>query len=230
MNRIIVDKESNIEIKDNVVLLDIRVNTLVIHVKGKVLINEINRKDEENLNLTIDVEPNSSLIYNRCMVHNRMNNVIQLNQNNNSHVIFNYSIIANDKCKLVFNSNLLGNNNETEIKIKAVTENSGSCTIVSNADTKPRIENNNLIESVRVLTLNNEESVCIPNLLVASNEVEVNHACTMSSVDSDYLFYLNGKGLSDASAIKLIKEGYLIGNLDISEEIREKILKIIGGE
>lgn len=230
MNRIVIDKENNIEIKDNVVLLDIRVNDLVINVKGKVLIHEVNRKEDENLNLTINVEPNSSLIYNRFMIHNKMNNVIHLNQNNNSRVVFNYSIVAYDKGKLVVNSNLLGDNNETEIKIKTVTEKDGSCTIVTNADTKPKIENNNLIESIRVLALNNEESVCIPNLLVASNEIEVNHACTMSSVDPNYLFYLNGKGLSYDSSVKLIKEGYLLGNLDIDEEIREEILKIIGGE
>ncbi len=230
MNRIIVDKENNIEIKNNAVSLVIEVNELVINVKGKVLINEIGVKDNEELKLTINVEPDSSLIYNRFMLHNSTNNLITLNQNNNSKVVFNYSMIANEKCNLVMDSKLEGNDNETEIKIKAVTENNGSCNITSTADTMPKIENNNLIESIKILVLNNEESVCIPNLLVASNEIEVNHACTISSVDPNYLFYLNSKGLSNDSAIKLIKNGYLLGNLDINKEIKEQIETIIGGE
>lgn len=230
MNRIIVDKEKNIDLKDNAIELKIAVKDLTINVKGRVLINEIDKIDNEELNLTINVEPNSSLIYNRFMIHNKTNNYITLNQNNNSNVIFNYSMIANDKCNLVFNSNLSGDNNETEIKIKAVTENAGSCNITSTADTLPKIENNNLIESIKILVLNNEESVCIPNLLVASNEIEVNHACTISSIDPNYLFYLNGRGLSNESATKLIKKGYLLSNLDINEEINKKIEEIIGGE
>lgn len=230
MNRIIVDKENNIDLKDNAVELTINVKELTINIKGRVLINEINKIDEEELKLTINVEPNSSLIYNRFMVHNKTNNSITLNQSYKSNVVFNYSMIAENRCNLIFNSNLTGNDNETEIKIKSVTEKNGSCHITSTANTKPKIENNNLIESIKILVLNNEESVCIPNLLVASNEIEVNHACTISSIDSDYLFYLNSRGLSIESATKLIKKGYLLSNLDTNEETNKQIEELIGGE
>ncbi len=230
MNKICIDKENVIDIKDNAISLDIKVEKLTINVKGKVLIQEINKKENENLTLTINVEPNSSLIYNRFMIHDKTENKIILNQDNNSSVSFNYSFITNDKCKLTFDSNLNGNDNNTEIKIKAVTENKGSANITSTADTKPRIINNNLIESIKILMLNDEESVCIPNLLVSSNEVEVNHAATISGIDENYLFYLNSKGLSNASAIKLIKNGYLLSNLAINEEIKKEIEELIRGE
>ena len=230
MNKIIVDKENNIEIKDNVVELDINVRNLIINIKGKVLVNEINLKENEELNLTINIEPNSSLIYNRFMIHDKTNNKIIINQQNNSSAIFNYSFIAKDKCNLELNSNLEGNDNKTEIKVSAVTEQLGSAYVKSTAKTKEKIINNNLIESIKILLLNDEESVCIPNLLVSSNEVEVNHAATISSIDKDYLFYLNSKGISNSSAINLIKKGYLLSNLTINSNIKEQIEKIIGGE
>ncbi len=230
MNKILVDKENIIEIKDNAVLLNIETEELTINVKGKVLINEIGDKENEKLKLTINVEPNSSLIYNRFMIHNRMNNLITLNQNNNSNVTFNYSIISYDKSNLIINSLLTGDNNETVIKVKAVTENKGSCHITSTADTKPKIIDNKLYESIKILVLNNEESICIPNLLVASNEIEVNHACTISNIDPNYIFYLNSKGLSKEKGVNLIKKGYLLDNLDINEEITKQIEEIIGGE
>lgn len=230
MNKLLVDKENIIDIKDNAIELDIAVNDLIINIKGKVLIEEISKKDNETLNLTLNIEPNSSLIYNRFMIHNAATNNITIKQDKNSNTTFNYSFIANDKVKLNINSELNGDNNETEIKVKAVTENNGSAHITGTADVKPNIKDNNLIESIKILLLNNEESVCVPNLLVSSNEVEVNHAATISSIDPNYLFYLNSKGLSNESATKLIKNGYLLSNLDINEKIKEQIEELIGGE
>ena len=230
MNKLLVDKENNIEIKDNAVELDIQVTDLTLNIKGKVLIQEISKKDNEELNLTINIEPNSSLIYNRFIIHNKADNKINLIQQNNSKATLNYSLVANDKVRLGIDSTLSGDNNETEIKIAAVTEQNGSTTISSTADVQPNIKENNLIESIKILVLNNEESVCIPNLLVSSNEVEVNHAATISCIDPNYLFYLNSKGISNESATKLIKNGYLLNNLNINSEIKDKINELLGGE
>ena len=230
MNKIIVDKENNIDIKDNAIILDILVDELTINIEGKVLIQEINKKENENLKLTINMKPNSSLVYNRFMIHNKMDDTIILNQQNKSNLSFNYSFISYDKCKIDFQSNLTSDDNETKIKVAAVTLDKGSAIISSTANTLPKIKNNNLIESIKVLVLNNEESRCIPNLLVASNEIEVNHAATISNIDKDYLFYLNSKGISINSAIDLIKTGYLLSNLEINEKINKQIRKFLGGE
>lgn len=230
MNKILIDKENNIEIKDNAVELDIQVKDLTLNIKGNVLIQELCKKDNEDLNLTINIEPKSSLIYNRFILHNKANNKITINQDNTSNVAFNYSIIATDKVELTINSTLTGNDNETSIKVASVTEQKGKVIITSTADVLPKIENNNLLESIKILLLNDEESICIPNLLVSSNEVEVNHAATISGIPQDYLFYLNSKGLSNEAATKLIKNGYLINNLDINKNIKEQIMELIGGE
>jgi hypothetical protein len=230
MNKITITKEEQIDLKDNAVDIDINVSKLTINVKGKVLINEISKKEQEDLDLIINIEPQSSLIYNRFLIHNIMNNKITINQNSKSDVVFNYSFIANDKCHLTIDSNLYGNDNETEVNVKAVTENDGNATIIGTADTKPKIENNNLVESIKVLMLNEEASICIPNLLVSSNEITVNHACTISSLDKDSLFYLESKGLSKEDAARLIKNGYLIGNLSINDEIKQDIINLIEGE
>jgi Fe-S cluster assembly scaffold protein SufB len=163
-------------------------------------------------------------------IHNKADNKINLIQQNNSKATLNYSLVANDKVKLGIDSTLSGDNNETEIKIASVTENNGSTIIKSTADVLPNIKENNLIESIKILVLNNEESICIPNLLVSSNEVEVNHAATISCVDPNYLFYLNSKGISNEAATRLIKNGYLLNNLNINKEIKEEIMELIGGE
>ena len=230
MNKLIIDKENVIDITDNIVELEIKVNKIEINVKGRVLINEITKKDNEDLDLTINVLPNSSLLYNRFIVENKMNNNITINQLENSTMIFNYSLIANDTCKININSILKGDNNNTEINIKGVTENKGSIYVNGTADVLEKIKNNNLLESIKILMLNNEQSTIIPNLLVASNEVEVNHAATISSIDKDELFYLNSKGISNNKAIKILKEGYLLSNLDLNDTLKERVKEILGGE
>ena len=126
MNKITITKEKQLDLKDNAVDIDVNVPELTINVKGKVLINEISKKDNENMNLTINVEPQSSLVYNRFLIHNIMNNKITINQDHKSEVVFNYSFIANDKCHLTIDTNVNGNDNETEVNIKTVTENDGN--------------------------------------------------------------------------------------------------------
>lgn len=229
MNKIIIDKENNIDIKDNVVEIYIKVPKLTIEVQGRVLLNEISNTLNENLELTLNIHENSSLIYNRFIKHNNMNNHIIINQTTNSKAIINYSFIALDSCRLTVDSLINGNNNETEINIRSVTENQGKVKITSTADVKKLVRDNNLLENIKVLLLNNEESIIIPNLLVSSNEVTVNHAATLSSIDKNYLFYLNSKGIANSSAINLIKKGYLLNNLDIKTEQIEKIKNIIDG-
>ena len=44
MNKLLIDKENNIEIKDNAVELDIKVKDLILNIKGNVLIQEICKK------------------------------------------------------------------------------------------------------------------------------------------------------------------------------------------
>lgn len=229
MNKIVIDKEDYIELNNENVILDIKVDKLVINIKGQVLINEINILDKENINIEIRLNPDSSLIYNRFMIHNTINNNIKIIQDNNSNLIFNYSLVANLECNLDILSELDGNSNKTEINVKAVTLNKGKVIIKTSALVTEHIKDNDLLESIKVLLFNNEESVIIPDLLVSSNEVLVNHAATLSSVNEEELQYLMGKGLSIDSAKNLIKNGFLISNLIINEELKSKIQGLLDG-
>jgi len=227
MNKIVVDKESKIELSNNIIDLEINNNELELVINGKVLINEISFKNEENLKLVIRMNKNSTLIYNRFISHNIMNNDVKIIQEDNSDITFNYSIVANDKCNLNVDCDLLGNKNNSVIKVRAVAKEKGKCNIKSTASVKPLINNNELLESIKVITLNDEEHVIIPNLLVSSNEVVVNHAATISSIDPSYLFYLNSKGIDNKDAKELITKGFLLSNMDNLEGIKDKIDEII---
>ena len=222
MNKIIIDKEV-LDIKDNILYLDIRVNKLTINISGRVLINEFINTNNDNLELTININNNSELLYNRLLETNTMNTKIIFNQDKDSSLEFNNSIISKDKGNLEILSNVTGNNNLTNIKVRAITKDNGSLVLKCCTDTKEKTNNNELLESLKILMLNNEESTIIPDLLVASNEVEANHAATISGINKDELFYLNSKGINDEAAKKLISEGFIINNLNISKKDKKEL-------
>ena len=230
MNKIIIDNENYIEIKDNVVSLEILVNNLTLKIKGKVLINEISLLQNESLDLTLDVEPNTSLVYNRFALNNSINNKIKIIQDKNSSVTFNYSLLVKDDSKISFDSKLLNVDNKAFINIKGITEDKGKLKIDSNGESLSNTNENELFENIKILTFNDEQSSINPNLLIASNGVIVNHAATLSSISKDELFYLNSKGISNEVAASLVKKGFLLSNLDIDDNFQNKVKSILEGD
>ena len=69
----------------------------------------------------------------------------------------------------------------------------------------------------------------IPNLEIGNNDVKCSHGASVSHIDTDKLFYLKSRGISENESIGLIIEGFLgeiadkIHNDDLKEEIKIKI-------
>ena len=227
MNKIVIEKDEVLDLKNNALNLEINCSNLTLNISGKVLINEFIKKDNDNTTITINIANNSELLYNRFLNINSMDTKIIINQDSNSSVEYNYSIIAHNKGKLTMTSSVLGDNNKTNIKIKAITKDLGSLVLECTTDNKEKTNNNELLESLKILMLNDEESIIIPDLLVASNEVEVNHAATISGIKEDELFYLNSKGIDNEAAKKLISDGFIINNLNISKKEQKELEGII---
>lgn len=225
MNKIVVDKEKDITINNNVVALEIFKEELTINVIGKVLINDLTTTSKE-LVVTINLAKDSTLVYNN-FTKGEINNKIIINQEENSNLTYNYSLLVTNKSSINITSNIKGSNNNCEINVKAVTQEKGSLEITATGNIIKNIVNNKYIENIRILTLNNEENTIIPNLLVSSNNIEALHNATISSINKDELFYLNSKGLSERNAKELIVKGYLINNLELSEEDKELIINEI---
>ena len=70
-------------------------------------------------------------------------------------------------------------------------------------------KDNEILENLRIIALNDTENEIVPNLLVRSDSVNAIHNTTISSIDKDYLFYLNSKGIDNETATKLIVDGFL---------------------
>lgn len=219
MNKIIVNKR-NYCLSNEEVILNYKQDVIELNIDGKVVINDFNNNDD--VKIKINLEDNSELIYNRFN-KNISDNSFEINVNNNNYLEFNQSIFEEEIGKYYLRCNILGNNNKAIVNVYTVSNDKGKIVIEATGDIKKKIKDNDMLENIRILNLNNEENVIIPNLLVSSEEVMVNHNATMSNINEDYLFYLMSKGLSKEKASKLIIDGFIIKNLKISDEFKQNI-------
>lgn len=219
MNKIIVNKR-NYCLSNEEVILNYKQDVIELNIDGKVVINDFNNNDD--IKIKINLEDNSELIYNRFN-KNISDNRFEINVNNNNYLEFNQSIFEEEIGKYYLRCNILGNNNKAIVNVYTVSNDKGKIVIEATGDIKKKIKDNDMLENIRILNLNNEENVIIPNLLVSSEEVMVNHNATMSNINEDYLFYLMSKGLSKDKASKLIIDGFIIKNLKISDELKQNI-------
>ena len=219
MNKILV-KEDNIALDNEIVELEFKTLKCNLTIKGSVWINDLNNNNLEELNITL--LDGSRLLYNKY-TKDIKNLKINIQENNDTTLEFNYSLYQSIKARLILDSKVLGNNNKCSMNVYGVSDKDGAIVVNATGSVLENIKDNDLLENIRTLMLNDSENVIVPNLLVGSNEVSVNHNATISSLDTNYLYYLNSKGLSYEDAKKLIVKGFLKSKLKLrkKEELYE---------
>lgn len=209
MNKLLV-KEGILSINNSLNDLDIKTNTLTLKISGNVCINDINNNTD--LDLKIIMSDGSHLLYNR---YNESINKFNLNIEikSNAYVEFNYSLKTLIASDISLNANIAGNNNISHINFHGITDQNGVIKNVATSKVDEATKDNEVLENLRIVTLNDAENMIVPNLLVRSDSVNAIHNTTISTVDKDYLFYLNSKGINKKDATKLIVDGFLKSNL-----------------
>lgn len=209
MNKLLV-KEGILSINNSLNDLDIKTNTLTLEISGNVCINDINNNTD--LDLKIIMSDGSHLLYNR---YNESINKFNLNIEitSNAYVEFNYSLKTLIASDISLNANIAGNNNISHINFHGITDQNGVIKNVATSKVDVATKDNEVLENLRIVTLNDAENMIVPNLLVRSDSVNAIHNTTISTVDKDYLFYLNSKGINKKDATKLIVDGFLKSNL-----------------
>ncbi len=219
MNKILV-KEDNIVLDNEIVELEFKTLKCNLTIKGSVWIDDLNNNSLEELNITL--LDGSRLLYNKY-TKDIKNLKINILENNDTTLEFNYSLYQSIKAGIILDSKVLGNNNKCSMNVYGVSDKDGAIVVNATGSVLENIKDNDLLENIRILMLNDSENVIVPNLLVGSNEVSVNHNATISSLDMNYLYYLNSKGLSYEDAKKLIVKGFLKSKLKLrkKEELYE---------
>ena len=190
MNKIILDKENNIE----------------LNILEDSVCNIKNRCDIEKI--IIKLNDNVEFILNEYSEIEKRDYSIEVIQNNNSSFIYNHSFIVSDLYNLNININMNGNNSNNVINIHGIND-GGKSNIIVDGTVKDNTKDNNLDEKIRILNINNGKSHILPNMYINTKNVIANHAASITDIDKNYLFYMNSKGIDNDKAKELIINGFL---------------------
>ena len=185
----------------------------------KEKIQNINVK--ENLNIIEWQFPNDPFVCNiylddnvvfetNCLINvEKVNGQINIYSNNKSIVNISLGIVFNEENNLEIKNSLIGNEAYSKIMIKAIQKDDEKSILKTVGIINEKTKDNEFLEQIKVLNFKKQQIICLPELLVYSNEAVANHNATIKNIDVEELFYLNSKGLSNDLAKKIIKEGFL---------------------
>ncbi len=207
MNKLLVS--DIIDLSTGTYLLKCLNNKLKITTNGDITIYIIN---ELINNLDILVNDNSNITVFMINKNNPNNIDININEGNNTKIDFNYTFINHKDNTCVINNNIKGNNNNSNINIRNIS-NIGLSKIINNVYIDKLTKNNIALEDLK--GINNGGLVHIePNIICLSNEVEANHLTTIGGLDKDSLNYLMSKGINKDNAKELLLKGFIYSNMD----------------
>ena len=190
MNKIILDKGNsiNIIIKEN----------SICNIDASYNLNELN----------ITLNDGVKFIINHYNEIKKNNFNININQKDNSEFIYNHSFINTKEYNINININLNGNNSKNNINIHGISNN-GISKINVDGSVDKNTNNNELYENIKMINTNDGKSYIYPNMYINTKNVIANHAASISTINEDYLFYLESKGIDKENSIKLLIDGFL---------------------
>ena len=197
MNKIVIDKPLN----------NLIINDKIVYIKGRVSINKI---DISNIKEGIIVlEDNASLIIHDIIDIEGINGNLSIISNNNTNLDLGLCISSKGKNTFNIINRLVGNNNKSNIKIRVVSEKYSYINMKLTGIIESNTKNNDYTEDIKYLNLYPETIICLPELIVNSNDTVANHLMSVGNVNEEELFYLESRGINKKDSIEMIKRGFL---------------------
>ena len=200
-------------------------NHSTIVVDGNNTLNVINLKDDVILNIKL----NANACLNLNMFDFSFEKKIEITVEEDDYSTFNLNaaFINDGKYSLNIHNNLYGNNINSNVNIRGINERDGVVTILMDGTVAGETKDNVLNEYAKIINRSDASNVMIPNLIVNTNEVTVNHGVSIGNISEDELFYLATKGINKYTAQKLVEEGFILSIMD--ERIKERIKNMLIG-
>ena len=245
MNKIVID-ESNVELKKITKKLDIQVNktdtitgiiNIQINVLGSTNLEIVYHMNANKYLLTINVMPGVKLTLSTLKEGSKgkIQSVFNLFEesevtydvfNSIKGINYNFKGIATDKetYDIVINHNY--KDTVSNIRNNTVNIDNGKVTFQVSAYVPNGIKNCLVNQANRIINFTNNKCEIRPNLYVDEFDTTANHSALIGGFDSNEMFYLKSRGITEDEANKLLISGFLLSDLN-SQSIIRKIRKTI---
>ena len=199
MHKILMSTDSSdtLKISDDIMIIvdrDTSINEMVIgdNSKATILI-------KEGCKLNI-----ASTIYLKGI-----NSKIQIINEDKSRLEAHIGISGSEKNNIHIENTLRVSDITSEIKVRVISEPNSYTYLKTVGILESGYTNNEFLEDIKYLNEYPGQIVCLPELLVASDDVIASHNMTCASFDTEMLFYLESRGLTKSRAKELMRDSFL---------------------
>ena len=201
---------------------NVKINILV---KNDTTLKIFNYSKLEHCSIDFNIvqNENSKLTMN-CMFNSndsKINSLVNLN-GKNSIIEYNSSCLGETKKKLRINHNY--SNTNSIVKSYAVSDNENINFDIEEFVPKNSV-NCNLSQASKIITIKDNKCMIKPILLIDEKDVNASHSSVISPISESDLLYLRSRGIKLEDAKKLLINGFLIGNLSLSEDEKNILLE-----
>jgi hypothetical protein len=231
---IYIEKDSHLDLLFN--YHDNKEENIIIYIDSNcsIKITELKQGQKSQGKIKYIIANDSHIIINKfCDIINITETTdIELN-GINSGVDYYFSTISNADKKYKLNIYHNKNNTKSNVCSHGVSLALSNLEFDINGYIKRGSSNAYLNQESKIMMLEDNKSIIRPNLYIDEDKVEAKHSSIVGKFNDQELFYLKSRGLDHKTAVNLLIKAFLLGRLNINDETRYEILKIInsyGGE
>ena len=153
---------------------------------------------------------------------------VNINLNNVSDRIdYNFANIGSGDEKYVININHNCEKTVSYINNKAIALKNSRVSFIVNSRVENDCVKSILDQNTRIVTMGECDTKIQPNMFIEIDDVEARHGSVVGTFKNDQVFYLMSKGISYNNALKLLIKGYLLSKIEVSQDVRMRIMRII---
>ena len=231
MNKLLLgedDELSNVVLEEDAEILlrltDCKRNINVILEKD-VCVNLVEIDENTSNSLMFTLKENSRLIFNKASKNG--NDYIAVNLNgSNASLIINNSVINNKTSIYKFDIRHSGDNTSSNVKNHGINDSNEILELDVNLYVSNSAKNCITNQENKVINTSCGKSKILPNLIVDNDDINAMHSAFISDFDKEVLFYMQSRGLTEEESRNLLKEGFVIGNLEHIDEYVDEVKKI----
>ena len=222
MNKILVNKNKIVDYQDDFIKI----------VDGNIYIYkdseyEIEYIDSDNVEINFYINDSRVMIRESSFDNNiRVKNTYNINSGYLRVDKFFANIGSGDE-EYVININHNCEKTVSYINNKAIALKNSRVSFIVNSRVDKNCIKSILDQNTRIVTMGECDTKIQPNMFIDLDDVEARHGSVVGTFKSDQVFYLMSKGISYNNALKLLIKGYLLSKIEVSQDVRVRIMEII---
>ena len=202
------------------ILIEIEKN-VIAHIYEKKLGSNLKIKYEVNVN------KNATLHFDKLATIKELKEFNLINLEDCAKIIFNQKTIATSREKYDVLVNHNGINTKCDLNNDGVAIKNGIITFNVTNMVPSSSKNSYINQNSNIVKENKLDSIINPNLLIDELEVEASHSAHIGPFNEEEIFYLESRGINYQTALNLLVKGFILRNMNISDEEKLEIKKII---